>query len=36
MNNNKKRKLIIRIVALVLAGLMVVSIFSILLSTIHF
>ncbi|CDC38449.1 unknown [Clostridium sp. CAG:352] len=34
--NNKKRKLIIRIVALVLAGLMVVSIFSILLSTIHF
>ena len=34
--NKKKRKLIIRIVALVLAGLMVVSIFSILLSTIHF
>lgn len=34
--NNKKRKLVIRIVALVLAGLMVVSIFGILLSTIHF
>ena len=29
-------EIIIRIVALVLAGLMVVSIFSILLSTIHF
>lgn len=34
--NNKKRKLIIRIVSLVLAGLMVASIFSILLSTIRF
>lgn len=34
--NNKKRKLVVRIVALVLAGLMVVSIFGILLSTIHF
>lgn len=34
MMNNRKRKLIIRIVALVLAGLMVISVFGILLSTI--